>query len=1318
MNDCLGMFKSRPLLPTNERYLSFHDQERRIPGGALLLADLEQAPDLSARFPLWAAYARSLPTPLVLERRLTSDDNDNDERLERLPVMRLRRLFLTQKTMQALHTHEPAHLQRIATTLGGDVEVDDLDVIVRDCIRPLLCGSWEQALWLATDPDYTERFEPLIRRMAVVSQAWAGLEHDWLQATYASVAHQHTILMRTALWRVAAATWVGHQLLPPVIFSTKVGGGVRGGCAYQAQLLIDTHLAFFGAAFTHRRIDDAFYLSAGASCWSQVYPLPHRVCCAEELPDLTPYLLHADLAFDSGRGKKPRTQQQAVIHIFLCKMMNNICHIRHLPGAIAIATATYPVVRELFALVVRTMLLGNVPEAVNRLGLAARIRVQVEFVPDPLAVAGASGTTGPDMQQIVTWARRRKYLSLFLLREYFIYTILSDGVFDRHLSTRQEWSAYKKVVGLANQVMRDEVTRQCIERIDREHIEWAFMDPYGTAPLAKADLAAAWHRLGPHAPTVAMATSRTTHALALSACQKISKGRPEFLIPKKMVPNEMDILRHHADARLGSGVSPLCVLFKKVDREPLEATATADALEETMQRLHLTHLPEDVRQRMLANAQLTNEAGQLTLADLVRRHVIETEVLPPVQRHVEELADVFHVVAWAAARELNDALRDYVQKYQTRRPPVVALRYLEWLGFTPEQMASVRQWVYLYSMHDVADNKFKRQTCDFGRAHLAAFFKLKHYFRLVDMYRKEDRTMLLSAEMTADTYQVLRKRLRIADYEATVPLLGKAVLCGGCNRWATPVKPAPIWIECRNDARMLGQRIRNLEKKQKQANGRAARIDEYLREPIELGAVEGWTSVDDGEPYCRHGKYTKDVLTAQRERARRYKSEDAAAAAAAAAAAIANQGSGAAGDDDDDDDESASDSDDEEEEEEVDNEDDDDGSGQGEVDNEEDDEYHADRLFLELIEPTAMHINPENVRIPSRFGRAVSGGDAAAAAVPAHPADPPPQKKRNQELRKETTRMLLRTMAPLLKPRPRMVCRSDPMLTVDMVGIWFARGDGDLYGLCVYCGDLTTVRNEKIMSRGLSCMNHPHAGAFPLDHHQTLATLPLLPPQRTVAAAAARAPMSALQTQRAQLQMAKQASPVMDLRERLMERHPHVLDGVVHCMYCNQYLTRSVIRLVDVLFQTVEMALCDVCLGVLRSFGSTQAIGHRGAHAMAPMDMGIVLRELGKAAGTRRQRRRRQMLQARAAAAAAAAATPATTPSVDEAFLALVAGCGTVVRRLARLVRAHPHFQTLLQTDSEAHDAYYLNVGGRMPAAERVQLATLRQLADKLARRQ
>jgi hypothetical protein len=219
------------------------------------------------------------------------------------------------------------------------------------------------------------------------------------------------------------------------------------------------------------------------------------------------------------------------------------------------------------------------------------------------------------------------------------------------------------------------------------------------------------------------------------------------------------------------------------------------------------------------------------------------------------------------------------------------------------------------------------------------------------------------------------------------------------------------------------------------------------------------------------------------------------------------------------------------------------------------------------------------------------------------------------------------------------------------------------------------------------------------------------------AAASARAPMSALQTQRAQLQMARQASPVMDLRERLMERHPHVLDGVMPCMYCNEYLTRSVIRVIDVLFQTVEMALCDVCLGVLRTFGSTQAIGHRGARAMAPMDMGIVLRELGKAAGTRRQRRRRQMLQARLAT------TPATTPagpSVDEAFLTLVAGSGTPisVRRLARLVRAHPHFQMLLQTDSEAHDSYYLNVGGPMPAAsERVQLATLRQLADKLARR-
>lgn len=1262
------MAKSRPLLASADRYLSF-PQEESAARGALLLADLDAvSPGLARTFPLWCTYAKRLPAPLVLERRLMRASANGDERMRRLPAVRLRREHLLG---DALVTLSPRHVARVLGTTGPG-----LSRVVHECLWPLL-GGWEEALAATTSPEYVETWQSFILlQCADKTQAWAGLPPSWHEvARSSSGAH----LLRTALWRIAAAQWIGACLLPSYV-------GAWRGAPYQAQLFIDTHLAFLAAVYTHGRLDDAFYLSDDDdddAKWSAIYPLPHRVCCAEELPDLTPYLIQADLAFDSGRGKKQRTQLQAIIHIFLCKMMNNICHKRHLHSAIEASTRTFPVVRDLFALVVRAMLLGNTPDATSRLALAARIRVQIEFVRDPLQPQATqpADTTG---ERMVAWATQRKYLSHFLLREFFVYTVQADGVVDRHLGRRREWREYKAVVRYANQQARDEVSRQCIADMARERIEWALLDPHD-----KRELHEVYVRLGCPAG-VATSASRNAHALALSACQKISKGRVEHLLPKKMVPNEMAILKHHADRLLTAPhrhgriyryarrahehvlllewfSAPKKAEWKKTLFSRLGDTIMGRiiGLMETPPAFPSTYdIDPDLERRIQANLQLEGDqrAHQLPTVDVIRRHVVENEVLPPIQRDMEELARVFHVAAWAAARDLNEALREHVTVGGGGRSPVVRLRYLAWLGFTPRQMAAVRQWVYQYSICDVADNQFKRQTCAFGCADLAAFLKLKHYFRLVDKYRDEDRIMVLSAEMTTDTINVLRQRLHLAPHEATPSLAGKALFCAGCSHWATPVKPAPIWIECRNDQRLLAGRIQRLEQQQTDSVGRAWRLDEYLHAPLELGAWEGWTGLD-GEAYCRYGRYTKEVLTAQRERARQVKQRMAAEDSS----------------DDDDDDEHAP-----------------------PVESE---AYQADRMYLELIEPTAGRFDTANIRLPNRFGR--NRAAAAAAAVEEQAEEEvPSQKKKNSATRAETTRILRRVMQPVFRPLPRFQCRHDAMLTIDLVGIWFSYAGGDLYGLCVYCGDLTTVRNEKMMTRGLSCMNHPHAGAHPPDHPQTLATLPLAP---HVAASRARdARTSSLLTARAQRQMQKQASPVMDLRERIAARHPLVLDGIRPCMYCQQFLTRSVIRVVDALLQTAEVALCDACLAALRSFGPTQTIGYRGARAAEPLALDVVLRELERIAGQRRRRRLR----------AAQAQDAAVDDGVDHAFLARIMASSP--ERVARLVRNHPGLGTLLANDPDANADYYLRAGGAaVPAVQRDdQLAALRGIAEKLARQQ
>ena len=246
------------------------------------------------------------------------------------------------------------------------------------------------------------------------------------------------------------------------------------------------------------------------------------------------------------------------------------------------------------------------------------------------------------------------------------------------------------------------------------------------------------------------------------------------------------------------------------------------------------------------------------------------------------------------------------------------------------------------------------------------------------------------------------------------------------------------------------------------------------------------------------------------------------------------------------------------------------------------------------------------------------------------------------------------------------------------------------------------------MTLGLSCMNHPHAGAFPIDHPHTLATLPLVPGNAALNLAAGRpraAQLSAaaLQTERARLAMAEQASPIMDLRERLMQRHPFVLDRLRSCMYCRTELTRTVIRVMDVTFQTFEFALCKLCLNALAAFGPTRTIAHRNAPMAEPMDFAIVLRELERSLGARR----RKAVQARKKRVAALPEAEADVINVNE----------PVLRLLRRSVLDHPQLRALMTEDGDADAVYHLNFHMARPASQQAERTALLTLAEKLNRR-
>ncbi len=1114
------MPKSRPLLACGERYLVFQSAERNSAAGRLVLWDANHAP-AGCRAD-WSKYATRYPWPLVLERRLLAAliHGEEDERMRRLPLVRLRRHYLaafipttttitTARVVEPLWVRWPEHTERLQASVAKWItpaprpnDPGWLRMLATDLIKPLL-SSWEHAQAHMARPGFVTRFAPFVQGVAGLTGVWDGLAKlgaatgvDWTPLLDTRDGADEHLVLRTALWRIALSNWVAHRMLPRALLE-------HGDCEYQATLFMDTHLALLTSAVSYRRIDDTFFLIENeGAVMSAIYPLPHRVCCAEELPDLTIYLLPADLAFDAGRGKKQLTQDQALMHLFHCKMMDTICQIRHLPGAIAEFCDKFPLIAELFRLVILVGLLGNLPEAHHRLALVARVRIQLDFVPDPLT--GSDPERDAEFERrLMQWAITRKFIPFFLLREFFIYTCRADGVMDEHFSERHEWRSYKSAVAFTNGNARTEITRQC-KLAPLEPICWANINPItknkAELKLAKrygfGDGAPACDPIARNKAELALAMRngfgdgimRYGHDLALMESQKILKGRIEQLLPKKMIPNEMDILQFHADQRLGQASHPLAALFQHATGRPQSWVPPST---------EAAQIPRELRKAMKKNAdRLIADPKRCEQVDIIRRFVIETEVLPPIQVEIEELADLFHAVTWAAARDLTTSMRQYCDKSgKCEREPVVPMRYLPLLGFTPAEVAQVRHWVYAYMLLDVADNQLKTQTYEFGCTHLTAFLKLKHYLRLIDLYRNDGHIILLSVSTTLRQLQVLRSRLCVEASEATPPALGKALLCGGCEKWATWVKPAPIWVECRYDERRMNLRIDKM-RDQATRNGTVGaqfRARDFLIEPYVLNGSDAWLNLEDGERYCQYGKYPKDSLTTQREVAR-----------------IARGGRPVQLDDSDDDEaydtDDANDDDDEADE-------DDDDAEEEEVEPNEPTRatasYTADMLYLEHLDPGMAMSSKQTGAGLSRLGRSLMTGGVSTAstassssngAQPIDPNEAATLKKRKSAVRYVTSRMLDVTMNQVLKPWPRMGCRPDYLLTVDMVGIWFSVHN-NLYGLCVYCGDLTTVRNEKIMTHGLSCMNHPHYAGFRIDHPHMQATLPLDPLQQQQTAA-------------------------------------------------------------------------------------------------------------------------------------------------------------------------------------------------------------------------
>jgi hypothetical protein len=297
---------------------------------------------------------------------------------------------------------------------------------------------------------------------------------------------------------------------------------------------------------------------------------------------------------------------------------------------------------------------------------------------------------------------------------------------------------------------------------------------------------------------------------------------------------------------------------------------------------------------------------------------------------------------------------------------------------------------------------------------------------------------------------------------------------------------------------------------------------------------------------------------------------------------------------------------------------------------------------------------------------------------------------------------------PLVPGTPTDDCRLERLTESEMLGVVVKVGPHQHYALCCFCGDLIHLSDEKWMTNGISCMNHPHADEFAADHFHTIAFLPTTNPILSAYAhdaklhpsAAAAAPVAANAS----------TSVLKDPHLRSLYRHPHVLDHPVRCDWCQERETRCVLHVFDPMFRLREFAICDDDLASLQSFLGPIKMGHLAAPGkpIEIISLTLLIQRLKEVATRRLRTATAPPSAAKRGAGGEKGPAPQLTVAAKEkaeaAMKAEVARLDECIRqcpvpRFFRILQANPMLQSQYKTAQEAPLAQRLLIYSQVLAA-------------------
>jgi hypothetical protein len=206
------------------------------------------------------------------------------------------------------------------------------------------------------------------------------------------------------------------------------------------------------------------------------------------------------------------------------------CQLRQSHAILLRNAAEYPAFWAFFLLVVRVVMLGNLPGALARPPLGTRIRLTVELAPAFRRTSDAA---------LKAWIPTHRLLVLFMLREYFLYMVEADLPFDRLRARSTKWTAFKVLVRMANaewrRMLAQSTARDPKAPICWDSIEFTVGDDDGDTDDEDEDEARS-HSRSRHATSTGLLVNY--HERSSTLFTKLKKDRWEGIMIKKFTAAE------------------------------------------------------------------------------------------------------------------------------------------------------------------------------------------------------------------------------------------------------------------------------------------------------------------------------------------------------------------------------------------------------------------------------------------------------------------------------------------------------------------------------------------------------------------------------------------------------------------------------------------------------------------------------------------------------------------------------------------------------------------------------------------------------------